>query len=59
MEHIHNSDEKLYMLTAKAEQAEIVAAAAQAKSLLPGVKLLVPEAFKGSMDGIAILNFIY
>ena len=36
-----------------------MAAAAQAESLLPGVKLLVLEAFKDSMDGIAILNFIY
>ena len=33
--------------------------AAQAEILLPGVKPLVPEAFKGSMDGKIILNFIH
>ena len=35
-----------------------MASAAQAESLLPGVKTLVPEAFKGSMDGETIPNFI-
>ena len=39
------------MLTNRAEQAESVAAAAQAESPLPGVKPPVTEAFKGQMDG--------
>ena len=34
------------MFTARAEQAESVAAIAWAKSPLPGVKLPIPEAFK-------------
>ena len=47
------------MLTAGAEQTECVATKAQAKSLPPGVKPPVPEAFKGSMDGKTITNFPY
>ena len=39
--------------------AEFVVAASQAKSLLPGVKLLVPEALKASMDIEIIPNFIH
>ena len=47
------------MFTARAEQAESVAAAAQANRLPPGVKPTAPQAFKGSIDGKTILNFIY
>ena len=46
-------------LTAKAEQAEFVATAAQTKSLLHGVKPPFPEVFKGSMNGKTILNFTH
>ena len=47
------------MLTARVEQADSEAAAALAESLLAGVKPLVLEAFKGSMDSKTILHFIY
>ena len=36
-----------------------MAAPAQAESLLAGVKSLLPEAFKGSMDGETILSYIW
>ena len=36
-----------------------MAAANQAKNLPPGIKPLVSDAFKGSMDSKIILSFIY
>ena len=45
MEHIRNLDEISYILTARVEQAEFMAAAAQAESPPPGVKPPVAEAF--------------
>ena len=43
----------------QAKQAKFLDAATQAESLPTGVKPLVPEVFKGSMDGESIPKFIY
>ena len=56
IEYTRNLDEKTYTLIARVEQAESLAEAAQAESLLHGISLQ----FQGlSIDGETILNFIY
>ena len=57
--HIINLDKKTQMLTAGVEQAEFVAILAQATNLLLSIKTSVPEAFRRSMDGEAILKLFY
>ena len=59
MQYIWNLDEKVKILTARYEQAESMAAAAQAKSLLARVKTLVQKAFMGSMDSKTIRNLTH
>ena len=57
--HIRYTNEKSYILTARVEQAEFVAAVSQAENLPPWVKHPIPEAFKYQIDGDTILNYIY
>ena len=59
MDHIRNLDRKTKILTKRTEQVESVVAATQVDNLLPGVKPLTLEAFKGQIDRETILYLIH